>query len=339
MTAARLFDGRSALDRPVLVQPVGAELELREIAGDVIATWPIASLKRCDHDAPGPGAVLGRTGGVERLALEDPELLRRLAEGGARLGRVRRWGATAWLGVGAGLVGSLAVAALMIDRLPALATPFVPQALERSWSASIVTTLEIGAQPCTAAAGRTALGGLIATLANAAHISPVPRFVVLDDDQVNAFTLPDGRLVILHGLIAEADADEVAGVLAHELGHVAHRDPTREVMRGLELDMLARGLGWGGGLGSRMAALSYGRRAEAAADASALVTLRRAGLRADGLGRFFRRMQALEDRGTGLAFLSDHPATAARIAAVQTDATGAAAMTPDAWKAVRAICR
>ncbi len=338
MVAARLFDGRSALDRPVLVHVDDDALELREPDGAVVATWAVTSLRRCDGDAPGPGALLRRHGGAERLAVADPELLRRLQAAGARLGH-RRQSSGGWTGLAIGLFCSLGIAILLVDQLPALATPLVPRALERSWSAGIEAVLERGSRRCEATAGLAALDGLITTLAGAAGIRPVPRFVVLDDDRVNAFTLPDGRLVILHGLIATAaDADEVAGVLAHELGRVAHRDPTREMLRGIELNMLARSLGWGGGLGGEMAALSYGRRAEAAADASALATLHRAGLRADGLGRFFMRLQARGGDGAGFAFLSDHPATATRIAAVRTGTAGAPSMTPTAWTAVRAIC-
>jgi predicted Zn-dependent protease len=156
---------------------------------------------------------------------------------------------------------------------------------------------------------------------------------------VNAFTLPDGRMVILRGLIDKAgNADEFAGVLAHELGHMRHRDPTRETLRRLMLIMLARSLGWGGDIGGQMTALSYGRRAEAAADASAIETLQRAGLRADGLGHFFDRMHT-ETGGDGLpAFLSDHPSTVARAEALRTGPTGAPAMTAAEWTEVQKIC-
>lgn len=339
MVTARLFDGRSALEQPVLVELDGAFLQLRGPDATLIATWPIAAINRCDGDVPGPAAVLRRHGSPERLAVADADLLQRLRDRGARLGRRRKWGATDWSGFSVALLGSIVIAAVLVDRLPSLALPLVPPALERSWASGIEIALEAGSRRCTAPAGQAALVTLISTLAHAAGIAPVPPVVVLDDQTVNAFTLPGGRLVILRGLIAKAaDPDELAGVLAHELGHVARRDPTREMLRALELNMLARSLGWGGSLGSQMAALSYGRRAEAAADASAVATLRRAGLRADGLGRFFMRLQTLEGRDTRFAFLSDHPATAARIVAVQTGTAGAEPMTADAWKSIRAIC-
>ncbi len=114
------------------------------------------------------------------------------------------------------MLGSLGVAILLVDRLPSLALSFVPPALEHQWSSGIEAVLETGIRRCEAPAGLAALDGLITTLARAARISPVPGFVVLNDERVNASTLSNGRLVILHGLIAKAaDADEVAGVLAH----------------------------------------------------------------------------------------------------------------------------
>ena len=176
--------------------------------------------------------------------MADPELLRRLQAGAPGSAHPKRWSGGGWTSLAAGLFCSLGIAILLVDQLPALVTPFVPRALERSWLGGIEAVLEQTSCRCEAPAGLAALDGLITTLARTSGIQPVPRFVVLDDGCVNVSTLPDGQLVILHGLIATAaDADEVAGVLAHELGHVAHRDPTHEMLRGIELNMLARSLG------------------------------------------------------------------------------------------------
>ena len=142
----------------------------------------------------------------------------------------------------------------------------------------------------------------------------------------------------MRGLIDEAASpDELSGVLAHEIGHVRRHDPTREMLRGLALNMVARSLGWGTSVAGQMAALSYGRRAEAAADASAVTTLRRAGLRTDGLRGFFQRLRS--DAGDApLPFLSDHPATSRRIALLPVDTVGLAALPPLEWRAVQAVC-
>ncbi len=127
-------------------------------------------------------------------------------------------------------------------------------------------------------------------------MTPAPPVVVRDNRLVNAFTLPDGEIVVMRGLIdAAQDGDEVSGVLAHEMGHVQHRDPAREMLRRIGLNMTARSLGWGGNLAGALTGLSYGRRAEARADDAALVTLSRAGLR--GCRRSCRTIRG---RGRGL---------------------------------------
>jgi predicted Zn-dependent protease len=244
-----------------------------------------------------------------------------------------------WSGIAAGILGGLAIAALLIDRLPSLMVPFVPQRLERAWSSGIETALSADTRRCAGEPGEAEIAALIGKLA-AAQGMPAPRFTVFNERMVNAFTLPDGRMVILRGLIDESDdPDEFAGVLGHELGHMRHRDPTRETLRRLMLSMLARSLGWGGNLTGQMTALSYGRRAEAAADASAIETLQRAGLRADGLGRFFDGMQKKEGSDTLPAFLSDHPADSARASALHVGNSGVPAMTAEQWHSVKDVCK
>ena len=92
---------------------------------------------------------------------------------------------------------------------------------------------------------------------------------VLDDSAVNAFTLPGGRVLVMRGLIARVDdGTELAGVIAHELGHVAHRDPTTQLLRGMGLSMLLHMLGLGDASNtaasgaSNLMSLAYTREAE-----------------------------------------------------------------------------
>jgi Zn-dependent protease with chaperone function len=337
MIQARFFDGVRAAGETVALSILGQDLRIERQAYPAEA-WPIASLMRVDIDAPGHGATLRQIGGMARLVVADGDFVERLRAQGARLGRApRRWGVRAWGGIAAGLLAGLALAALLIDRLPSLLVPFVPYRLERVWSSGIETALGAGTRRCVGEPGHRAVATLIGKLA-AAEGMKAPDFIVFNDSLVNAFTLPDGRMVILRGLIDEsADPDEFAGVLAHELGHMRSRDPTRETLRRLMLNMLARSLGWGGNFGGQMTALSYGRRAESAADATAIETLQRAGLHADGLGHFFDRLRS--DGGDGLpAFLSDHPATADRAAALHVDSVGAPAMSPEQWQLVKTMC-
>jgi predicted Zn-dependent protease len=237
--------------------------------------------------------------------------------------------------VGAALLAAGVVAVVFVDQVPGLIARLVPHRVEVVWSDTLEAQLAAGHRRCSARRGQAALSGLVAELATAAGLAAPPAVIVLSDGEVNAFTLPDGRVVVLRGLLQRAaDPDELAGVLAHELGHVRHGDPTREAVRGAGLGFLAESLGWGGALAGQMTALSYGRKAEAAADQAAVETLRAAGLRADGLGRFIARLghDALP------AFLSDHPGNADRAEALRVPPDGRTALSPEAWAAVRAMC-
>jgi predicted Zn-dependent protease len=107
-----------------------------------------------------------------------------------------------------------------------------------------------------------------------------------------------------------------------------------------------------GGLGATLIDLSYTREDEAAADAAAVDILRRAGLRADGLARFFARRsakakavaEAKPDGETSVAdlmvYFSTHPSSAAREQAVtqQAGEGGAHALDEREWQALREIC-
>jgi predicted Zn-dependent protease len=65
------------------------------------------------------------------------------------------------------------------------------------------------------------------------------RTQVVRRDETNAMALPGGQIYVFRGLIAKADnPDEVAGVIAHEIGHVAHRDGTKAVLQGAGLSFL-----------------------------------------------------------------------------------------------------
>ena len=295
--------------------------------------WSLKALVRCDADAPGGSATFRQTGPA-RLVIADADLLARLRFAGVSASGTLPWTPRAWAGFAASLIASLVLLALLVDRLPALLAPIVPHSLERGWSSAIEAALSATTPACHGQAGQARLDTLIGKLSAAAGIGAAPAISVLNSSLVNAFTLPDGRILLLRGLIDKAtDPDEVSGVLAHEIGHVRRHDPTRETLRGMAIDMLARGIGWGGSVAGQMTALSYGRRAEAAADDSAITTLRKAGLRADGLGRFFAQLQKEGGPETWARFLSDHPTTAARATTLRVESAGAPALNPAGWAA------
>lgn len=126
--------------------------------------------------------------------------------------------------------------------------------------------------------------------------APNVRIVVLDSAEVNAFALPGGIVCVYAGLIRDVDsAEQMAGILAHELSHVAHRDPLALLARQVGMAAIVGFLtgGQGGNLAETLAEtlvnVHYGREAEDRADEFAVELLARSNIRpsvfADGLER------------------------------------------------------
>jgi Zn-dependent protease with chaperone function len=145
------------------------------------------------------------------------------------------------------------------------------------------------------------------------------KFDVVKDDRVNAFALPGGHVVVFTGLLKAANnADEVAGVLAHEVSHVEKRHALRNMIHALGLRaVMAVALGdfagsvWGG-MADHLANLSFSRDLEREADLEGLHLLRQAGLPADGMVGFFAQMADQEKADIDL--LSNHPTSDERLA-------------------------
>ena len=172
---------------------------------------------------------------------------------------------------------------------------------------------------------------------------------------VNAFALPGGRIVVSARLIAEARRPaEVAGVLAHELGHVYYRHPEAQLVRVMGMQLLltlATGSSSGdalGGLAGLLAILRYSRTAEAQADAFATRLMAQGHIDPTGLRDFFVRMQKKMGGKTSGGLLSGigdmlatHPGTGERIAIIKPLPPGEAreVLSPEAFAALKAICR
>lgn len=150
---------------------------------------------------------------------------------------------------------------------------------------------------------------------------------VVDSEDVNAFALPGGFFFVNSGLILRAESEaELAGVMAHEIAHVAARHGTRQASRGQFVNFATIPLifmgGWAG-YGARQAAsvlipigfLSFSRGFEEEADLLGLQYLYKTGYDPTAFVDFFEKLQALEKRkpGTMAKVFSTHPLTEDRI--------------------------
>lgn len=158
---------------------------------------------------------------------------------------------------------------------------------------------------------------------------------VLDSDAVNAMALPGGYLYVNEGLIlACASEDELAGVLAHEIAHVAAHHAAREMTKmeyvqlgAVPMVLLAQGslAGYGVYEAAQLAMpvplLEFSRKYETEADFLGVQYMYRAGYDPQGMVTVFERLGALEKHKPGAVSrtFSGHPATAARVAAVERE--------------------
>lgn len=156
---------------------------------------------------------------------------------------------------------------------------------------------------------------------------------VIDDPQVNAFALPGGFVFVNTGLLLKADNEaEVAGVLAHELAHVAARHGTRQASRGQIANLASLPLifmgGWGGyaarqaaGVAVPLTFLRYSRNFEREADLLGLQYLFKAGYDPAAMVDFFEKLEAAEKEkpGTMAELFRSHPVTSERVKNTQKD--------------------
>jgi len=356
------FDGNTTARQDVTVELATAELIIRDAGGGELARWPYAELDQAV--APDQVLRLGRgRQSLARLEIRDPVLAAAIDEKSTPVDRT--WRVQRHLSLKIAVlvvVAAVSLAVMALFALPALAsrlTPYLPYSLERRLGQAVDAQLRgsfgNGTRglplDCGVAEGEKAGAAALAALGErpgSAAALPVPlRFSVIRRNEANAVALPGGQIYVFAGLIAKADApDELAGVIAHEIGHVARRDGVRSVLETAGLSFLfgmVLGDFVGGGAiviaAKTVLQSSYSRDTETAADAYGIALMNRAGGNAEALGALLTRIDDLHSESPEI--LRDHPPTQERVAAIRAQAKpqqGAPLLTPAQWAALKNIC-
>lgn len=352
--AARFSDGKTAAAVNVDVRLGAAGVEIAVPGSDPLV-WPYDSLAAAEPltahaidvllgSSAHPGAALfvPETAFARELPAHAPQLT----------ARAIRWRhARPWVWASGGIAALCAVIWIM-DLSPSHAiAQLLPDRARATLGKEVLRTMTAGKKVCSDSDGRAALDRLTARLAGPAHEKTF-KIVVVDWELMNAFAVPGEQIVLTRGLIAKADGpDEVAGVLAHEMGHGIEMHPETALVRALGLSAAADlMLGGSGGtlanIGIVLAQLSYTRAAERDADAQALQILKRSGVSAQGLAQFFKRVTKLESEKPEFAdlgqidILRSHPLTEERRHVVESQPPYPAtpSMTGRDWAALKSIC-
>lgn len=317
--AGRHHPPGSAVARDVSVSVSAAGLRLEDAAGGV-QVWPFAELVlvRGDH-AGEPVQLERRSDAVEVVIVEDRALLAELRAhlpAGSRLAGAGALATARLLALAVVIVLVLALAAWRFG-VPALADAAadrVPADWERAFGAAVVDDFapeSARERDPAVLAPATALHARFAAVTTGDS-----RLVVARNDRVNAFAAPGGTVVVTTGLLrALRTSDELAAVLAHELGHVQRRHPIHGMMRQLSLQALvgllagdASVLSSGVRVAGQLGGLRYSRELENEADDAAVRLLASEGIRADALSRALESITRSAPQGPLPGFLSTHPA-------------------------------
>jgi predicted Zn-dependent protease len=355
-------DGETGAARPVSVACTDDGTLIAETPAEW-TPWPYADLRRLPGTAGQLLSLTSASAPMARLYIRDPILAEGITRRAPRLDklqpRVPRRKIAAW-GLGAVASVALIITVLvptMANQLARFLPPAGEQALGDATFGQIRNALSqnqnLPVAICDDPRGMAALQKIADHFAPHQDLPYPVRLNILDHDMVNAFALPGGYVVFFDGLIQDAETpDELAAVLAHELGHVAARDPSRHALRTAgSIGVLGLMFGdFAGGtvvlfLANALIDAQYSQAAEAAADAYAHDLMAQSGLDPATLGTFFERLRDKHGDQDGLAaHFAAHPSLAARIEAAAAARHGAGHAAPrpiladTEWMALKSAC-
>lgn len=345
------FDGVSSRRRQVTLTLSDA-LEILEEGPPV--RWAYADIRRADSPPGILRLACASAPPLARLEIRDAVLASDVTARCMRLDdhQTSRRGVAKI--VGWSMAAAVSIVCVVLFGVPLAAdrlAPLVPKPIERRiGDASEVQVKTIfGRNACEDAAGKAAFIKLVNRLRDAAGLDDDSMTAgVLPTPVPNAFALPGGKVFVLKGLLDKAESpDELAGILAHELGHLKHYDNMRGLIYNGGTSFLI-GLLFGDVTGSSavifasrsVVEASYSREAETAADTFAIEIMHKLGRSPKPAAELMFRITGKE--GGGLAsILASHPLTEDRLARMTKEdrpASGPPLLTDAEWQALKGIC-
>jgi Zn-dependent protease with chaperone function len=248
---------------------------------------------------------------------------------------------------GAGL--ALAAGALFLFSLfqaPKLIAGWIPGSVAGKIGLHGVALAGPATAACNEGAGADALLRILDRLQSGGSYGRRFQLHIVGGDMENAFALPGRHIVLVSGLIRRAKApEEVAAVLAHEMGHGLENDPEALFLRNIGVTVLFKFLrrddDSAAAFRAMLSQLRYSRDAERSADAHAVAILRRARIGAKPAGEFILRSAAESPAGESvMSDLGAYPTAEERAAFFLAQPTYPTEpiLSEEEWAAARAVC-
>ena len=347
------FDGVSSRKRQVMLA-LGDALEINEEGGAPVR-WAYADIRRADSPAGVLRLACMTAPPLARLEIRDAALAADVTVRCMQLDEHQTSRRGVAKIVGWSVAAAVSIVCVVLFGVPLAAdrlAPLVPKPIERRiGDASEVQVKAIfGGKACEDPAGKAAFTKLVNRLRDAAG---------LDDDSMtagvlptaipNAFALPGGKVYLLRGLLDKAqNPDEIAGILAHELGHLKHYDNMRGLIYNGGTSFLI-GLLFGDVTGSSavifasrsVVEASYSREAETAADTFAIEIMHKLGRSPKPSAELMFRITGKEGGSALSTILASHPLTEDRLARMTKEdrpASGPPLLTDKEWQSLKLIC-
>ncbi|UWU70458.1 M48 family metallopeptidase [Bradyrhizobium sp. NC92] len=346
------FDGVSSRRRQVTLI-LGDALEIAE-DGATPVRWAYADIRRVDGP---PGMLrLAATSAppLARLEIRDAALAAEVVARCTRLDEHQTTRRGVAKIVGWSVAAAVSIVCVVLFGVPLAAdrlAPLVPKPVERRIgdAAEVQMKTIFGRSVCEDPAGKAAFTKLVNRLRDAAGLDDTMTAGVLPTAVPNAFALPGGKVFVLKGLLDKAEnPDELAGILAHELGHLKHHDNMRGLIYNGGTSFLI-GLLFGDITGSSavifasrsLVEASYSREAETGADTFAIEIMHALGRSPKPAAQLMFRITGKEGGSSLATILASHPLTEDRLARMTTEdrpVSGPPLLTDKEWQALKGIC-
>ncbi|MFC4293055.1 M48 family metallopeptidase [Sphingorhabdus arenilitoris] len=360
---AWFYDGKTAARRDVEIQAIGKNFYLAEVERRhgpyAFADLHYAGQQGVSHVYKHDDIDGWRMGMQGSVPAELEGLL-------PARGQYGRW--IDKIGLGKAIVVFAGVSAAVVAVIlwsPQWLAPLVPPSVEKQLGNALVG--DFGGRFCDTKPGKQALTKLASQLDE--NVSDID-IEVANIDMINAVALPGGKVIIFNGLLQDTpSADAVAGVLAHEIGHVRERHVMQSLIRQMGLSVVMGGLdGNVGGTLNGLLSMGYSRAAETEADNHAIKALARSDISPIPTAQFFDKLAQLEsfeeereqdgaakngkgqkadvktnNAGTLMGYLSSHPLSENRKAQFEKSLIKGKSyrpvLTKAEWNDLRNMCR